>query len=115
MIPTQMLKGVLDGCILAVIGRRETYGYEIAEMLRGYGFGRIAEGTVYPLLLRLEHGGLIEATYRDSAAGPRRKYYRLTAQGQEALRAFWAHYRALSSAAEALWQDTEGKSDEQTH
>ncbi len=45
-----MLKGVLEGCILEIISRQETYGYEIAERLSGYGFGRIAEGTIYPLL-----------------------------------------------------------------
>ena len=45
MIPSQMLKGVLEGCILEIISRQETYGYEIAETLSGYGFGRIAEGT----------------------------------------------------------------------
>ena len=50
MIPSQMLKGVLEGCILEIISRQETYGYEIAETLSGYGFGRIAEGTIYPLL-----------------------------------------------------------------
>ena len=50
MIPSQMLKGVLEGCILEIISRQETYGYEIAKTLSGYGFGRIAEGTIYPLL-----------------------------------------------------------------
>lgn len=45
-----MLKGVLEGCILEIISRQETYGYEIAETLSGYGSGRIAEGTIYPLL-----------------------------------------------------------------
>ena len=47
MIPSQMLKGTLSGCILAIISRKETYGYEIAEKLSGYGFGKIAEGTIY--------------------------------------------------------------------
>lgn len=50
MIPSQMLKGVLECCILEIISRQETYGYEIAETLSGYGFGRISEGTIYPLL-----------------------------------------------------------------
>ena len=54
MIPSQMLKGTLEGCILAIISRRETYGYEIAQTLGSFGFGKIAEGTIYPLLLRLE-------------------------------------------------------------
>ena len=54
MIPSQLLKGTLEGCILAVIRKKPTYGYEIAQQLAAYGFGRIAEGTIYPLLLRLE-------------------------------------------------------------
>ena len=54
VIPSQMLKGTLEGCILAVIGEQETYGYEISQQLERYGFGKIAEGTIYPLLLRLE-------------------------------------------------------------
>ena len=53
MIPSQMLKGTLEGCIMAIISRQPTYGYEIAEQLKNYGFGQIAEGTIYPLLLRL--------------------------------------------------------------
>ena len=62
MIPSQMLKGTLEGCVLAIIGRSETYGYEIADKLGGYGFGMIAEGTIYPLLLRLEKNGLVHTT-----------------------------------------------------
>lgn len=48
MIPSQLLKGTLEGCILAVIRKKPTYGYEIAQQLAAYGFGRIAEGTIYP-------------------------------------------------------------------
>ena len=51
MIPSQMLKGTLEGCILTVIGQGEVYGYEISQKLERYGFGKIAEGTIYPLLL----------------------------------------------------------------
>lgn len=69
MIPSQMLKGTLEGCVLAIIGMKETYGYEISEQLEAHGFGPVAEGTIYPLLLRLEKGGLISATYKASGAG----------------------------------------------
>ena len=55
--------GTLEGCVLAIISREETYGYEISEQLREHGFGRITEGTIYPLLLRLEKNGQIAATY----------------------------------------------------
>ena len=102
MIPSQMLKGTLEGCVLAVIGERETYGYEISQQLERFGFGRIAEGTIYPLLLRLEKNGLVEAVYRQSEVGPRRKYYRLTAAGERELAAFIQNYQALSRAVDNL-------------
>ena len=110
MIPSQMLKGTLEGCILAVIGRKETYGYEISQRLEYYGFGKIAEGTIYPLLLRLEKNGLAEAAYRQSEVGPKRKYYRLTAAGERELASFVQNYRALSRAVDNLLQETKGES-----
>ena len=114
MIPSQMLKGTLEGCILAVIGQRETYGYEISQQLERFGFGKIAEGTIYPLLLRLEKNGLAEALYRQSEVGPRRKYYRLTAAGREELAAFIRNYRALRGAVDNLLEETEGGADHES-
>ena len=102
MIPSQMLKGTLEGCIMAVISRQPTYGYEITQKLADYGFGPIAEGTVYPLLLRLEKNGLARAEYRASEVGPRRKYYMLTEKGQAELAAFLASYRELTDAVGRL-------------
>ena len=98
MIPSQMLKGTLSGCILAIIARRETYGYEIAETLSGHGFGKIAEGTIYPLLLRLEKNGLVTTEYRASGLGPKRKYYSLTPLGREELETFKKSWDELDSA-----------------
>ena len=66
MIPSQMLKGVLQGSVLAILGQRETYGYEIVQALHGYGFGSVSEGTIYPLLLRLEKEGWVAARFMDS-------------------------------------------------
>ena len=102
MIPSQMLKGTLEGCIMAVISRQPTYGYEITQKLADYGFGPIAEGTVYPLLMRLEKNGLARAEYRASEVGPRRKYYMLTEKGQAELAAFLASYRELTGAVGRL-------------
>ena len=65
MIPSQMLKGVLQGSVLAILGQRETYGYEIVQALHGYGFGSVSEGTIYPLLLRLEKEGWVSARFMD--------------------------------------------------
>ena len=109
MIPSQMLKGTLEGCILSVISKDEIYGYEISRQLGEYGFGSIAEGTIYPLLLRLEKNGLVTAVYRQSELGPKRKYYSLTDKGRTELEQFAENYRELSSAVERLFHDVEGE------
>ena len=109
MIPSQMLKGTLEGCILAVISKDEIYGYEISRQLGEYGFGSIAEGTIYTLLLRLEKNGLVTAVYRQSELGPKRKYYSLTDKGRTELEQFAENYRELSSAVERLFHDVEGE------
>ena len=102
-IPTQMLKGVIAGCVLAVIARGETYGYEISQRLNGYGFGDVAEGTIYPVLLQLEKSGCITATYRASELGPKRKYYTITEQGLGELAGFRDEFGMLSVAVRNLF------------
>lgn len=108
MIPSQMLKGTLEGCVLAILRQEECYGYEISQRLENYGFGRIPEGTVYPLLLRLEKRGSIQASFRASSEGPQRKYYVLTDLGQTELLEFFVHYQALTRAVDQLIQMTGG-------
>ena len=107
MIPSQLLKGTLEGCILAAIRQRPTYGYEIAQTLAACGFGQIAEGTIYPLLLRLEKNGAVRSETRPSPLGPSRKYYSLTETGERALEDFMASYAELSRAVDRLLADTE--------
>lgn len=107
MISSQMLKGTLEGCILAIISKNETYGYEISRQLEEYGFGSIAEGTIYPLLLRLEKNNMVSAVYRQSELGPKRKYYSLTDKGKTELEQFAKNYRELSAAVERLFYDVE--------
>lgn len=106
-----MLKGTLSGCILAIIARKETYGYEIAETLSSHGFGKIAEGTIYPLLLRLEKNKLVITEYRASELGPKRKYYSLTQLGAEELESFVKSYNELCSAVNSTLEG--GEIDEQ--
>ena len=107
MIPSQLLKGTLEGCILAAIRQRPTYGYEIAQTLAACGFGQIAEGTIYPLLLRLEKNGAVRSETRPSPLGPSRKYYSLTETGERALGDFMASYAELSRAVDRLLAKTE--------
>lgn len=98
MIPSQMLKGMLEGCILEVIHKRETYAYEISKELEKYGFGVISEGTIYPIILRLQKNDFVTAKLIASSSGPKRKYYSLTQQGEKALAEFRENWSVLSRA-----------------
>ena len=82
----QWLRGVLDLCVLALLGQGESYGYELSQALQAAGLGPIQGGTLYPVLLRLERSGLVTAHWRDGVAGPARKYYRISEAGSETLR-----------------------------
>ncbi|MBG9585785.1 PadR family transcriptional regulator [Cytobacillus firmus] len=97
---TQMLKGILDGCLLAIIKEGEIYGYELAAKLGSYGFRSLSEGTIYPLLLRMQKEELISATLRKSTAGPKRKYYTLTAKGERELDLFIVRWEQVSSSVD---------------
>ena len=75
---TEMLKGVLEGSVLEIIGRNKTYGYEITQQLRKLGFTEVVEGTVYTILVRLEKNDLVSIEKKPSDMGPPRKFYTLT-------------------------------------
>lgn len=105
MIPSQMLKGFLEGAILEIIRREETYGYEISKILLENGFGEISEGTIYPVILRLQKNKYVKGVLRESSIGPKRKYYSLTEEGKEYLREFRDNWGALSDAMEKLMGD----------
>ncbi len=85
---SQLMKGTLEGCILKIISLRTTYGYEIMEHLKKNGFDDLSEGTIYPLLLRLEKQGGIRSTLLPSPLGPKRKYFTITESGKEYLKSF---------------------------
>lgn len=82
---SQLLKGILDGCILAVIEQESVYGYTLSQRLHEQGLIEISEGTIYPILLRLQRNGYIVGEMRPSDTGPNRKYYSLTEEGKKAL------------------------------
>ncbi|MCF2945352.1 PadR family transcriptional regulator [Paenibacillus tarimensis] len=92
-----MLKGIIDGCLLAIIKDKEVYGYEMAEKLESYGFHSFSEGTIYPLLLRMQKEGLVVSTLKESTAGPKRKYYSLTPKGELELNEFIERWNNLQS------------------
>jgi PadR family transcriptional regulator, regulatory protein PadR len=99
---TEMLKGTLEGIVLAILSGRSAYGYEITAWLREQGFSDIAEGTVYALLIRIEQRGLVDVEKVPSEKGPPRKVYSLNAQGHEYLEEFWRNWSFLAERLEQL-------------
>jgi PadR family transcriptional regulator PadR len=99
---TEMLKGTLEGIVLALLAGRSAYGYEITAWLREKGFTDIAEGTVYALLIRVEQRGLVDVEKVPSEKGPPRKVYSLTARGRAHLEDFWETWSFLSERIEQL-------------
>ena len=102
---SQLMRGTLEGCILKIIDRRTTYGYEILMSLREIGFSDISEGTIYPLLLRLEKQGSITAKLLPSPLGPKRKYYAITESGKEYLASFIVSWEQMQGALKKILGD----------
>ncbi len=89
----QVRRGLLELCVLNLIGKAPTYGYEIVTHLAQTAQLAAGEGTVYPMLRRLRRDGLLNTRWVESDAGPPRQYYELTAPGKrhlEALSGDWA-------------------------
>ena len=99
---TEMLKGTLEGIVLALLSGRSAYGYEITAWLRDQGFSDIAEGTVYALLIRVEQRGLVDVQKVPSEKGPPRKVYSLNARGRDHLADFWRTWSFLQARIEQL-------------
>ncbi len=99
---TEMLKGTLEGIVLAFLAGRPAYGYEITAWLRDQGFSDIAEGTVYALLIRIERRGLVDVEKVPSEKGPPRKVYSLNAAGEADLEEFWMTWSFLAERLEKL-------------
>ena len=101
----QLLKGILEGCVLSIIAKGETYGYEIIGELEKSGFEDIGEGTLYPVLTRLDKNKLIVCRRAKSPLGPVRKYYSITNKGEEELSDFKKRYEKIKKTADNLLSD----------
>ncbi|QBP42055.1 PadR family transcriptional regulator [Paenisporosarcina antarctica] len=99
---TEMLKGSLEGCVLEIISRHETYGYEITRHLNQLGFSEVVEGTVYTILVRLEKKNLVNVEKKPSDMGPPRKFYSLNEAGSQELELFWRKWEFVSSKINVL-------------
>lgn len=99
---SEMLKGVLEGIVLAILGVRPAYGYEITAELRERGFVDLVEGTVYAVLIRIEQRGLVDVEKVPSEKGPPRKVYALNAHGRDQLEEFWRSWSFLHERIDQL-------------
>lgn len=104
---TEMLKGVLEGCVLEIISREETYGYEITRRLNALGFTEVVEGTVYTILVRLEKNKLVNMEKKPSVMGPPRKFYTLNEAGHEELVKFWEKWGFVTARISELKEKKE--------
>jgi PadR family transcriptional regulator PadR len=99
---TQLLRGVLDLCLLAVLEEAPAYGYEMTKRLRSRGLSIVSDGSIYPLLGRLERDGLVETFREASDEGRSRKYYRTSPRGRGVLMAGVADWRSARDAVDAV-------------
>lgn len=98
----QMRRGVLPFCVLAMLGDGERYGFELVRALASVDGLVTGEGTIYPLLARLRRQGLVETTWRESDAGPPRRYYRLAASGRATLADFTGSWKLFRDSVDGL-------------
>ncbi|CAI2548522.1 hypothetical protein AKUA2003_00180 [Apilactobacillus kunkeei] len=110
-ISSQMLKGILQGCLLILINQKPYYGYEISQGLSQYGFEDVPKGTIYPLLISMEKNELIFSKMQPSKEGPKRKYYYITDNGRQSLESFINQWNHLSLNVNKLINER-GQNDE---
>ncbi len=112
MSDTQLMKGILEGCVLGVIAKGETYGYEILSALQQAGFDDLGEGTLYPVLTRLDKNKYITCRRAKSPMGPVRKYYTLTEKGKGYLQEFKKNYMKVTDGADRILFSHRRKGDD---
>jgi PadR family transcriptional regulator, regulatory protein PadR len=106
---TQMRKGALEYCVLALLAESRRYGFELVQVLGRIDGMLTSEGTIYPLLTRLRRDGLVDTEWEESTGGPPRRYYRSTAKGKAALGAFRDQWTVFRTAVDSiLGSDKEG-------
>ena len=102
---SQILKGTLEACILQLIKNKDIYGYEITEQLSNYGLDIVAQGTIYPLLMKLEKENLVVSYLKESNFGPPRKYYSITEEGNKYIVNFKDVWRNISTTITEILKD----------
>jgi PadR family transcriptional regulator PadR len=98
----QMRRGSIEYCVLALLESEDRYGFDITRELASAGGLVTSEGTVYPLLTRLRNDGLVDTYWKDSSEGPKRRYYRITKIGRQALESFIEQWKPFRDSVDAI-------------
>ncbi|MGH8990911.1 MAG: PadR family transcriptional regulator [Acidimicrobiia bacterium] len=99
---SQLRRGALEYCVLALLAPDERYGFDLVRTLGSIDGMVTGEGTLYPLLARLKKEGLVATTWRESDAGPPRKYYSITGKGRDALAEFTTEWQRFRDAVDTI-------------
>jgi PadR family transcriptional regulator PadR len=99
---TQLRRGVLEYCVLALLADEELYGFDLVRRLSESEGLVTSEGTIYPLLSRLRRVGWVDSSWRESESGPPRRYYSVTRAGRHALDGFAAEWARFRDSVDAL-------------
>lgn len=112
MNQSQMLKGILEGCVMKIVSNQSYYSQEIIFSLNRKGFENISEGTLFPLLLRLDKEGYFTIQMIPSSLGPSRKYYRLNQAGHAALQRFISEWNGLKTIVDQIMAEDNDNGNE---
>ena len=107
-LATQLRKGVIEYCVLAMLKDRPHYGGELVQVLRDMDGLLVSEGTIYPLLSRMRGDGLVETEWRETAGGSPRRYYRLSRAGQKAVSDFRSEWLRFRDTVDRVFDDGGG-------
>lgn len=111
---SQLLKGVLDMCLLSIIDEEPSYGYEMASKLSRRGLDLVSEGSIYPTLSRMQRSGLIEGYFVEAdGSGPPRKYYRIGKEGRRTLKEWKQEWFSLSEGVNHVVKGESGDRSDQ--
>lgn len=108
-LATQLRKGVIEYCVLAMLRDSPRYGGELIHLLRNQDGLMTSEGTIYPLLSRMRAEGLVETEWREAAGGSPRRYYRLSRSGQKAVTQFQREWIRFRATVDGIFDDKGGR------
>ncbi|MFC7331191.1 PadR family transcriptional regulator [Marinactinospora rubrisoli] len=102
---SQLRRGTVGYCVMALLSRRERYAVELVRELAAHQALAAGQGTIYPLLSRLRSDGMVATVWKESPSGPPRRYYSLTDKGRAALERFRGEWKQFSAAVDTFMED----------